>query len=402
VNWILDLVSGAVLLFWIMLVADRKRRWPAGEVLRRPAGAAPGDPHEEDLLVLVPARNEADTLRATLPALLAQGDSFRRLVIVDDRSTDGTGDVASTIAAASSHKEKVLVVAGEAPLPGWSGKLHALHSGLGAALKVEKFEWLLFTDADILHPRGSIRALIQKALEGPHDLVSVMARLRAESFWERLLLPPFVYFFQLIYPFRRVADRCSRVAAAAGGCVLLHSSALDKIGGLESIHGEVIDDVALAKRVKRFGGRCWLGLDPDILSIRPYDTLRDIVRMVSRTAFVQLDFRHSLLLGTFFFLGLFFTGVPILLLFALGTGQWVPFSFCLLAWVLQARSLLPAVNHLRVNALYCATLPVSAALYAYMTGVSAVQHLRGKGVEWRGRRIGQVGEADRRTSTSTR
>jgi hopene-associated glycosyltransferase HpnB len=386
--WLFDLASGTVLLFWILLVADRKRRWPAGEVLR-PVEVPRADAPEENLLVVVPARNEADALRATLPALLGQAGSFRKLVLVDDRSSDGTGEVAAAIARGSHRAQAILVVSCDPPPPGWSGKVHALEFGLAAALEDERFDWVLFTDADIFHPGGSIRALVQRASEGPFDLVSVMVRLRAESFWEKLLIPPFVYFFQLLYPFRRVADPRSRVAAAAGGCVLLRGSMLERIGGLESIHDAVIDDVALARRVKRSGGRCWLGLDPQMRSVRPYDRFQDIAGMVARTAFVQLGFRYSLLFGTLLFLGLFFTGPPVLLILALAAGKWVPASLSLLAWALQALSLLPAVRHLRVSALYAATLPASAALYGYMTAVSALRHLRGTGMEWRGRPAGR-------------
>src|SRR5262249_18052891 len=210
----------------------------------------------------------------------------------------------------------------EAPPPGWSGKLHALETGLTLGLETEAqgaepFEWLLFTDADIQHPPGSLRALLQKAREGPYDLVSIMVRLRAKGFWEKLLIRPFVYFFQLLYPFRRVSDPASGVAAAAGGCLLVRRSLFEWIGGFKAMPDAVIDDVTLAQRIKMAGGRCWLGLDPEMLSIRAYERLGDIVQMVSRTAFVQLGFRYSLVLGTSLFLGLFFTALPLLFLIAL-------------------------------------------------------------------------------------
>jgi hopene-associated glycosyltransferase HpnB len=373
-----------VLGFWALLALDRKRWWPGGMLLDRSAQPAAGRA-VPSLVVVIPARNEAEVLRETLPALLAQSDSFARLVLVDDRSTDDTRAIAESIRATAAASSKVSIVEGAPPAAGWTGKLGALAKGLASA--GEAFDWVLFTDADILHPPGSIGALLAKAELERRDLVSVMVRLRADSFWERLLIPPFVWFFQLLYPFRRVADPRSRVAAAAGGCVLLRREVLERAGGLEAIRGAIIDDVALASRVKKAGGNCWLGLDADMLSIRRYTRLREIVDMVARTAFHQLDYRYSLVAGTFIFLGLFFAAPPVLAICAAATGQGGPLTAALLAWGIGSAAFLPAVRHHRVSSPYALTLPVAALFYAYMTGVSAWRHLRGKGVEWKGRQL---------------
>jgi len=214
-----------------------------------------------------------------------------------------------------------------------------------------------------------------------------MARLHARFFWEKLLVPPFLYFFHFLYPFRKVSNPRSRAAAAAGGCILLRAEVLERIGGLAAIHDAVIDDVALARCVKGAGGRCWLGLDPDIFSIREYQGLGEIARMVARTAFTQLRFRFSLYLATLLFLGLLYVSPPLLAAAGLLCGSPFVTASSLLAWLLQSVTLAPFVIHERVGLAYAVTLPLSALLYAWMTTLSVWRHVRGAGVEWRGRRL---------------
>jgi glycosyltransferase involved in cell wall biosynthesis len=211
-------IACCVLLFWVLVSLDFKRWWPASHTLGMSQRQAPKQ-GGRGVVVVIPARNEAGSLPATLPALLAQSEDFSRLVLVDDESSDNTRAVADSIAGMSAEPEKTLIEAAASCPSGWSGKIHALQCGLHAGLGTEQgdSEWLLFTDADIQHPPGSIRTLLEKADDGGYDLVSVMVRLRVEGFWERLLVPPFIYFFQFLYPFRRVADPDSQVAAAAGG-----------------------------------------------------------------------------------------------------------------------------------------------------------------------------------------
>ncbi|MBI4601237.1 MAG: glycosyltransferase [Planctomycetes bacterium] len=390
--------AGAALLFWVLLALDRRRSWPGEIVLagQRPGAGAAGEGSgrgDEAVLVVVPARDEAEALRETLPALLSQSRSFSRLVLVDDRSADGTGSVARETAARCAEPDKVLVVAGEPPPGGWTGKLHALATGLRAGLEAARAggqaepAWILFTDADIRHPPGSLRALLSKAHAERRDLVSVMVRLRAETSWERLLVPPFVWFFQLLYPFRLVAEPRARTAAAAGGCILVRRAVLDAAGGIDAIRGALIDDVALARGVKAAGGRIWLGLDPEMVSLRGYGSLAEVTRMVSRTAFHQLGYRYSVLAGTIAFLGLLFVAPPALALLGAVLGDRVAAACGALAWALQTALFLPAVRHHRVRAAYALTLPIASALYAWMTCVSAWRHLRGRGVEWKGRRV---------------
>ncbi len=389
---LLSFLSGLIFAFWAVLLCDWKRWWPRGHRLEADP-AATASPGGDEVVVVSPARDEAGTLPRTLPSLLEQGDSISTLVVVDDGSSDGTGELAHRLAADSPWAEKVRVIRGSPTPPGWSGKLHALATGLAAEAERGGEQpcgsrWLLFTDADVRHSPRSVQRLLAKAREGSYDLVSVMVRLRCESVWERLLIPPFVYFFQLLYPFRRISDPRSRVAAAAGGCILLRESIFRQIGGFREIRGAVIDDVALASCVKGAGGRCWLGTDPDMVSVREYGGFEEIARMVSRTAFTQLHHSLLLLLATLLFLLVFFVAPPVLAVLLLAAGKALPGLMALSAYLIQTATIFPVVRHQRAGALYAFTLPVASLLYAWMTFRSAWLHFRARGVEWKGRRVG--------------
>ncbi len=389
---LLTFLSGLTCAFWVVLLLDRKRWWPRDHQLGADSACAEPPPGDE-VVVVIPARDEAETLPLTLPSLVEQGDAFSALVVVDDNSTDGTGDVARKLAAACPWVEKVGVVRGSPAPPGWSGKLHALAMGLSAEAdrrggQPSGSRWLLFTDADVRHSRRSVRRLLAKAREGAYDLVSVMVRLNCGSFWERVLIPPFVYFFQLLYPFRRVSDPRSRVAAAAGGCILVRESTFRQMGGFGEICGAVIDDVALASRVKGAGGRCWLGTDPEMVSVRAYGSFAEIARMVSRTAFTQLNHSWVLLTATLLVLGVFFVAPPVLVALHFALGKGIPGLMALAACVIQAATLAPVVRHQRVSPLFAFTLPLASLLYAWMTFRSAWLYFGAQGVEWKGRRVG--------------
>lgn len=337
--------------------------------------------------VVVPARDEAPALRQTLPALLSQNYPGKISVVVsDDHSSDGTGGLARSLAAQKPAVPCRVVSA--PPLErGWTGKLWSLNAGLEPALESEgeQPDYYLFTDADIFHPPESVAGLVRQAEESSLDMVSLMARLRAQNFWEKLLIPAFVFFFQKLYPFAWVNDPRAKTAGAAGGCILIRASALRRAGGLAAIRSEIIDDCALARRVKGSGGKIWLGLTDSVLSLRDYDSLGDIWNMVARTAFTQLRHSWLLLAGTALGMAWLYLSAPA----AMVAGLWNQN----LAWVLwggasfgiMALLYAPTVRFYRVPAGYAFCLPAIALLYTAMTLDSGLRYLRGKGGQWKGR-----------------
>jgi glycosyltransferase involved in cell wall biosynthesis len=249
----------------------------------------------------------------------------------------------------------------------------------------EPAEYLLLTDADIAHRPGSLTELVATAHGHRLDLVSQMARLRTVSVAERLVVPAFVYFFALLYPFRWVNRPSARTAAAAGGCTLVRAGALAAAGGVAAIRGAVIDDVSLARGVARAGGRIWLGLADGTDSVRPYPTLRSLWRMVARSAYAQLRHNLALLAGTVLgLLVLFAVPVAAAVVGAL-SGRWPLAGLGAAAWLLMAATYLPMLRYYRQPAIAALALPATGLLYAAMTVQSAVAHHRGRGAAWKGR-----------------
>lgn len=334
--------------------------------------------------VVVPARDEAAVLPASLPSLLAQDYPGRAEVfLVDDGSSDGTGELARGLARRHGGLPLTVDSPGEPPA-GWTGKLWAVRHGIGLA-RARAPEYLLLTDADIAHAPDSLRELVAAARTGGFDMVSQMARLRVESLWERLVVPAFVYFFAQLYPFRWIGRPGARTAAAAGGCVLLRTEAAERARIPDAIRHAVIDDVALARAVKRSGGRIWLGLADRVDSVRPYPRLHDLWRMVSRSAYAQLRHSPLVLAGTVLGLALVYLVPPSAFLAGLALGDMAAAALGGLAWLVMTGTYVPMLRYYRLPPGLAALLPFTAFLYLLMTVDSAVQHYRGRGAAWKGR-----------------
>ncbi|MDB5375804.1 MAG: glycosyl transferase family 2 [Rubritepida sp.] len=391
-TWIAQGIGLAACLAWAVLLVGRGFFWLA----RDDDSDAEGLPEPESwpaVCAIVPARNEAETIAATVRGLTAQDyPGPLRIVVVDDRSSDGTGDLAR-----GAGDGRLLVVTGTGKALGWSGKLYALQQGL-EAVKAEAHEFLLFTDADIEHSPDSLRRLVARALADDRDLVSLMARLRCESAAERWLIPAFVFFFQMLYPFRWSNDPGARTAAAAGGCVLLRRSAFENRGGLLPIRGRIIDDCALAGLMKGAlpegrgaegrGGlnrparrsRIWLGLTERVRSLRAYDDLGTIRAMVVRTAYAQLFYNPLILLGMVAALSLVYLAPPLLAVFGDGWAR----GLGLLAWAAMALAYAPMLRRFGLSPLRGLALPLIATTYLAFTLDSARAEWAGKGGLWKG------------------
>ncbi|MFF1755532.1 glycosyltransferase [Streptomyces sp. NPDC058266] len=373
-------ITAASLAAWVWLLVGQGFFWRTD--LRLPPRTEPAE--WPSVCVVVPARDEAAVLTESLPSLLAQDYPGRAEVfLIDDGSTDGTGTLARELALRHGGLPLTVGSPGEPPA-GWTGKLWAVRHGIGLA-RAREPEFLLLTDADIAHEPDGLRELVAAARTGGFDLVSQMARLRVESVWERLVVPAFVYFFAQLYPFRWIARKGSRTAAAAGGCVLLSTRAAERAGIPDSIRHAVIDDVALARAVKGSGGHIWLGLADRVDSVRPYPRLGDLWRMVSRSAYAQLRHNPLLLAGTVAGLALVYLAPPVALVAGLATGHGITALFGGLAWLLMTATYVPMLRHYAQPLWLAPLLPGTAFLYLLMTVDSAVQHYRGRGAAWKGR-----------------
>lgn len=377
------IVALLALAIWVYLLGFRGGFWRARERDDRDEHF-PAPDHWPAVSVVIPARNEADGIAQTIGSLCRQDYSGRlRIVVIDDHSDDGTADVARAAAAQAGTPERLDVLRGQ-PLPaGWTGKLWAVHQGIAHASTPADGvapEWLLLTDADIAHSPDNLRRLVTRALADKRVMVSLMARLRCDAWFERALIPAFVLFFQMLYPFAWVNRRGHPLAAAAGGCMLVRRDALEAVGGVASIRGEIIDDCALGARMKTQGA-IWLGLTSRAVSVRPYDNLGEIRRMVARTAFAQLKYSPWLLAGTLVSLLLTFIAPPLLALFASG----LPRLAGALAWLGMAISAVPMLRFYRRPGWLAPLLPAVAAMYTAFTLDSAIQHWRGRGGMWKGR-----------------
>jgi hopene-associated glycosyltransferase HpnB len=365
------------LLIWIYLLSFRGGFW---RISRHLAPVEPRQVSGGRVAVVIPARNEADVIGPALTSLLEQDfPTPLHIFLVDDASTDRTAEVAK-LAAGRAGRNCLTIITGQPPIAGWTGKLWALSQGIAQAQTLAP-DYLLLTDADIVHGRDSVARLVAMAKANGYDLSSSMVKLACETFAEKALIPAFVFFFLKLYPPTWVASQSFRTAGAAGGCILIRSETLHKIGGLAAIRSEIIDDCALAREVKRSGGRIWMGLTATTHSIRSYGTFREIGRMISRTAFNQLRHSFLLLIGTVVGLAFAYLLPPLLLV----TAKLPAMTLGVFAWLLMSVAYLPTVRFYKLCPAWSFTLPIVACFYMSATIHSALQYWRGVGGVWKGR-----------------
>ena len=373
-----NLMAASALAAWGKLLFAHGRFWRTGTRLT-PVNAASASVWP-DVAVVVPARDEAESIQPSLATLLQQDYKGRlSVIVVDDGSTDGTGDLARQVP--DPHGRLTVVTGRERP-EGWSSKLWAVHQGeMVAREKVDADGFILLTDADILHSALHLETLVEKAQRDGLDMVSEMVVLNCESAAERLLVPAFVYFFAMLYPFEKVNDPASEVAGAAGGTILVRRAMLERIGGVETVRGALIDDCSLASDIKRAGGKLYLGHSTLAWSIRPYRGAGDIWRMIARTAYVQLRYSPIILFCTVIGMGLVWLAPVYFALFGRGRVRVMGGASLFLAVI----SFLPTLLRFRLSPLRALALPVVAAFYMAATIGSAVDHHRGRGVQWKSR-----------------
>ncbi|HLK65882.1 MAG TPA: glycosyltransferase [Bryobacteraceae bacterium] len=367
------------IVIWLGLLLARGGFWrmPYSE----PKGTLPAP--SPRVVAVIPARNEEAVIGRAIQSLVAQEyPSQLEIVVVDDGSTDGTAAAAQRAAPAG-----LLTIMRAAPLPpGWTGKVWALAEGIHKAQEMQP-DYFLLTDADIVHPRDNLASLVVRAESGGYDLVSYMATLHCRSFAERALIPAFVLFFFMLYPPAWVRSKRRTTAGAAGGCMLIRRSRLERIGGVAAIANDLIDDCALAREVKQGGGRVWLGLSPETRSIREYAGFGEIGNMISRSAFTQLRHSSLLLAGTILAMTITYFVPPVLTIYAACNGPSYLTALGGFGWLMMLVACFPVLRYYRVSPFWALLLPLIAAFYLGATVDSAVAHWRGRGGLWKGRTV---------------
>ena len=368
------------LLIWLYLLLFHNGFWLLRERDTQPVAEPETWP---SVVAVVPARDEADVIQRSIGSLIAQDYPGEfRIVLVDAQSGDGTGAVARSL-----NYERLTVLTGGARPAGWTGKLWAMSQGSDYAAAF-KPDYLWFTDADIAHSSDNLRMLVARAKDGNRVLVSLMARLSCKSAAEHFLIPAFVFFFDMLFPFGAVNNPRNTVAAAAGGCMLVKESALKESGGIAAIRHNIIDDCAMGRAMKRQGA-IWLGLTDRAVSLRPYPHIADIRQMVTRSAYAQLGYSPLVLAGTMLGLALVYLAPVMTALFAWGISQLAGW----LAWIIMAAMYQPMLRFYRLSPLWGLALPLIGIFYAAFTLQSAIQHWSGRGGMWKGRAQADAGKS---------
>ncbi len=365
------------LVAWLYLLFFHGRFW---QVNRLGAGPPASAPATGPIAVVIPARNEAESIGRAVRSLANQSCTHAlHIFVIDDNSTDGTADAARA-EVSPGDEGKLTIISGRPLPPGWTGKLWAEQQGIEAAMELRP-QFLLLTDADVEHAPDNIATLVSIAEGQGYDLVSFMVKLHCESFAEKLLIPAFVFFFFMLYPPAWIRSPRRRTAGAAGGGMLIRPAALQRAGGIAAIRSEIIDDCALARRVKNSGGRVWLGVTPGTRSLRRYGSFGEIERMIARTAFNQLRHSTALLIGAIFGMTLVYL-LPLILLF---TGEWRLILLGGASYLLMCITYFPTVRFYSLGPAWALMLPVTALFYMASTIDSAVKFWSGRGGEWKGR-----------------
>ena len=386
---ILLTIATLSLIIWVFLLLFWGQFWRANQRLEIHNIDLPSYP---SVCAIIPARNEADVLPVSLKSLLNQDYSGQfSIILIDDQSTDKTGEVAQEIANQLNQSSRLKVISGK-PLPiAWSGKLWAMEQGIQTAKNQDLSpDYFLFTDADIEHHATNLKELVTKAEKEDLALTSLMVLLRCDSFWEKLLIPAFVFFFQKLYPFPWVNNPHNKMAAAAGGCILIKRDRLEEIGSIPSLREALIDDCTLAQKIKGLSTSenptaIWLGLTEKTKSLRPYDSLDTIWNMIARTAYTQLNYSLLLLLGTVLGMSLVYLAAPIILLIGIYFKSSSLITLSGLTWLLMAIAYFPTLRLYKLSPLWSLSLPIIALFYNLMTIDSALRHWRGQGGGWKGR-----------------
>jgi len=369
---VITILSILCLAIWVYLLGFRGGFWRLSPLLdaTTPSGRA-------KVAVVVPARNEADSIRQSISSLLEQDyPGELSIVLLDDNSSDGTAEIAASLDGADHLK----IIKGEPLPPGWTGKLWAVNQGLNQE-EAKAADFILLTDADIVHARDHISRLVAKAEADKLDLTSEMVQLHCATAAERMFIPAFVFFFQMLYPFAWASDPKKRLAGAAGGTMLVSRAAMERVQGVSRIRDELIDDCALAKEIKSTGGRIWLGHTKRAISIRAYSNWREIWDMIARTAYVQLRYSPLLLLGCIVSMGIVFLAPPLLTLLAHG----LPRILGALSWLMIALAFQPTLRRYERSPLWGFALPAISLFYLGATIASALRHYTGRGGGWKNR-----------------
>ena len=383
-------LASIVLAIWLYLIAARGGVWRAAERDDRALPAAPPRGGAwPAVTAVIPARDEAECIGQTLASLLRQNyPGAFHVVLVDDQSRDCTAQIARDAAASLGAAARLTVLSGEALPAGWTGKLWAQQQGVAFCDQATAPDYLLLTDADIVYAPDALAMLVARAEANALVLTSLMAKLRCKSFAERMFVPAFIFFFQMLYPFDWASNPRRATAAAAGGCMLVKRKVLQSAGGMAAIRDALIDDCALAKLLKQHGPIA-IALTERVHSIRAYPGIGDIRRMVSRTAYAQLRYSPLYLAGTVLGLAVTYLAPVALTLLATGVPQFVG----LFAWILMALAFRPVLRFYRLTTLWAPLLPVIAAMYMAFTLDSAYQHARGRGGMWKGRAQANLSDA---------